>query len=94
MKDFLGCGHPRKMTAACSRVEIIQNLFNLFMCKELSKNVVNTVSIQCIILNEIILCVVTDAMTIVMGHVRLKYLGLEIDDQISIPQISCAYQEQ
>ena len=32
--------------------------------------------------------------TIVIGYIGLKYLGLEIYDQISIPQVGRAYQEQ
>ena len=94
MKDFLGCSHPRKMTATCSRVAIIQNSFSLFMRKALSKNGIYTTTIQCINQNEIVLCVVMDWMTIVMGYVRLKYLGLEIDDQIFIPWVICSYQEK
>ena len=79
VKDFLGCSHPKKMTATCFRVEIIQNLFNFFMCKTLSKNGVYTMSIQRIIQNEIIPRVVTDAMKIVTRHVGMKSLGLEIN---------------
>ena len=94
MKDFLGYSHPRKMTATCSRVAIIQNMFNFFMCKASSKDGIDTTSVQCIIQNEIVLCMVTDTMKIVMTYVRLKYLSLEINNQISIPCISCAYEEQ
>ena len=93
-KDFLGYSYPRKMTATCSRVEIIQSRFSLFMCKASSKDGIYTMAVQCNIHNEIVLCVVTYMTMIVMGYVRLKSLGLEIDDQISIPWVSCAYQEQ
>ena len=93
-KDFLGCSHPRKMIATWSRVAIIQNHFNLFMCKASSKNGIYTTLVQCIIQNEIVLCVVMDTAMIVTRYVRLKSLGLDIDDQISIPWVSCAYQEQ
>ena len=59
-----------------------------------SNNGIYTMVVQCIIQNEIVLCELTDTMTILMGYVRLKSLGLEIDDKISIPWVSCAYQEQ
>ena len=48
-KDFLGGSHPRKMTATCSRVAIIKDLFNLFMCKVSFENGIGTTSIQGII---------------------------------------------
>ena len=93
-KDFLGCSHPRKMTATYSILEIIQNHFILFMRKEFSKDRIYSILVQCIIHNELVLCVVMDTTIIAMGYVKLKYLGLDIDDQISIPWVSCAYQEQ
>ena len=92
-KDFLSCSHPKKVTATCSRVAVIQNCFSLFMCKASSKDGIYTTVVQCIIQHKIVLFVVRDMMTIITGHVRMKSLGLEIDDQISIPWVSCAHQE-
>ena len=48
-KDFLGRSNPRKMSATRYRVEIIKDLFSLFMCKASSENGIDTTSIQCII---------------------------------------------
>ena len=35
-----------------------------------------------------------DATPIITGHVGMKSLGLEINDQISIPWVGCADKEQ
>ena len=80
MKDFLGCSHPRKMTATCPRMAVIKNLFNLGMGEASSKNGIYTMSIQCIIEDKIVLCVVTNAPMILTRYSRLKTLCLEIND--------------
>ena len=80
MKGFLGCSHNRKMTTTRSKVGIIKDLFNLFMCKSSSENGIDTMSIQCIIQDKVVLCVVTDTETIVTGYIGLKSLSLEVND--------------
>ena len=82
------------MTATCSRVEIIKDLLSLLMCKASSKNGINTMSIQCIIQDKVVIFMVMDMMTIIMGYIGRKSLSFEINDQISIPWVGCAYQEQ
>ena len=80
MKDFLGCSHPKMMTATCSRVAFIENLFILFMGEASSENVIYTTSIQGIIDDKIVLYVVTNVAMILTIYSRLKTLCLEIND--------------
>ena len=82
------------MTTTCSRVEIIQHMFNLLMGEASPDNIINPTSIQGIIHDEIVFHVVTDMTTIVMGYIWMKYFYLEIDKQISIPWIGSANQEK
>ena len=82
------------MTTTCSRVEIIQQMFNLLVGEASLENRVDPTSIQGIIQDKIVFCVVTDAVTIIARYMQLKMLGLEINQQISIPRISSANQEQ
>ena len=55
------------MTATCSRVTIIQHMFNLLMSEASLKNRVNPMSIQGIIQDEIVFRVVMDMEAIIMG---------------------------
>ena len=73
---------------------VIQNLFNFLMGKASSENGIDTASIQSVIQDEVLFYTVTDTMTIVMGYVEMKYLSMDIDDQISIAWVICSYQEQ
>ena len=59
--------HPRKMAATCSRVEIIQNLFRFLMGKASLDNEIDTTSIQSVIQDEAVFCVVMDTIAVVMG---------------------------
>ena len=54
------------MTATCSRVEIIQHVFSLLMGEASPENGVNTMSIQGVIQDKIVLHVVTDAAMIIV----------------------------
>ena len=65
-KDFLGCSHPRQMTTTCSRVAIIQHMFIFLMNEASPKNRINPMSIQGIIEDEVVFCVVTDTTVIIM----------------------------
>ena len=44
-EDFMGCIHPREMTATCSGVVFIENLFILVMSEASSENGVYTTPI-------------------------------------------------
>ena len=55
------------MTATCSRVAIIQHLFNFLMGEALLENRINPTSIQGIIQDEVVFHVVTDIAVIAMG---------------------------
>ena len=79
-KDFLSCSQPREMTATCPRMVVIKNLFSLVMGEALSENGIYTMSIQGIIKDKIVLCVVTNTSMILMRYSRLKTLCLEIND--------------
>ena len=68
MKDILSCIHPRKMTATCSRVVVIQNLFSFLVAKASLENEIDTTSIQSLIQDEVVFFMVTDTTTIVMGY--------------------------
>ena len=81
------------MIATCSRVAIIQHMFNLLMGEVSPENRINPTSIQGIIQDEVIFHVVTDTAAIITGKMQLKYLCLELNKKISIPRISSANQE-
>ena len=66
-KDLFGCSHPRQMTTTCSKVEIIQPMFNLLMGEASPENRFNPTSIQGIIQDEVVFCVVTDIAAIITG---------------------------
>ena len=68
--------------------------YSFLMGKASPENGINTTSIQSVIQDEVLFCVVKDTTTIIMGYSGLKYLCLEINEQISIPWVSNAYQEQ
>ena len=55
------------MTATCSRVVIIQHLFSFLMNKASPENRIDTMSIQSVIQDKVVFCVVTDIAMIVMG---------------------------
>ena len=61
------------------------------MGKASPKNGIDTMSIESVIQDEVVFCVVTDTATIVMGESRMKTLCLEIDEQIYKPWVSSAY---
>ena len=44
-KDFLGCGHPREVTATSAKVTIVENAFSLFVNQTSPKNGVNTTAV-------------------------------------------------
>ena len=79
-QDLLSCSHPRKMTATCAKMAVIKNLFNLVMGEASSENGIYTTSIQGIIEDKIVLCVVTNATMIFTRYSRMKTLCLEIND--------------
>ena len=63
------------------------------MSEALPKNGVNPTSIQGIMQDEVVFHVVTNVVAINMSQMWLKMLGLEINQQISIPRISSANKE-
>ena len=72
----------------------IQHLFSFLTCEASPKNRIDPTSIQGVIQYEVVFCVVMDTATIVTVYIWLKSLCLEINEQISIPWVSSAYQEQ
>ena len=55
------------MTATWSRVAIIQHMFSLLMGEASTENRVDPMSIQGIVQDEVVLCVVTDTTVIIAG---------------------------
>jgi hypothetical protein len=89
----LGCGHPRKVTAIGAKVTIVQNAFSLCMNQTSSKDSVNTMTIQGVADDKITMRKVVNTSTLFMGSVRLKTLGLEVKEDVSIPRIRGADEE-
>jgi hypothetical protein len=90
----LGCGHPRKVTATGSKVTVVQNVFNLCMNQTSLKDSVNTTVIQGFTDDEITTRMVANMSTLFMRSVRLKTLGLEVKEDVSIPRIRGADEEK
>jgi hypothetical protein len=90
----LGCGHPRKVTTTGSKVIVIQNAFNLCMNQTSSKDSINTTAIQGVADDKITTRMVVNMSTLFTESVRLKALGLEIKEDVSIPRIRGADEEK
>jgi hypothetical protein len=83
----LGCGHPRKVSAIDAKVKIVQNTFDLCMNQTSLKDGVNTTVIQYVIDDKITTRMVANTSTLFAGSVRLKALGLEVKEDVSVPGI-------
>ena len=81
------------MIAECSRVAMIQHLFNFLMGEALLENRIDPTFIQGAIQDEVVFCMVMDTVAIIMGWSGMKYLFLETNEKISILLFSSAYQE-
>jgi hypothetical protein len=90
----LGCGHPRKVTATGSKVTVIQNAFSLCMNQTSSKDSINTTTIQGVADDKITTRMVENTSMLFTGSVRLKALGLEVKEDVSIPRIRGADEEK
>ena len=68
-------------------MKIVQNTFNLHMNQTLLKDSINTMEIQGVVDNKVMTRMVANTSTLFTGNVRLKALGLEIKEDVSIPRI-------
>jgi hypothetical protein len=75
------------VTAIGSKVTIVQNMFSLFMNQTSSKDSINTMAIQGVADDKVTKRMVANTSTLFTGSVRLKTLGLEVKEDISIPRI-------
>ena len=82
------------MTATSAKVTIIQNVFDLCMNQTSSKDSINTTTIQGVADDKITTRMVANTSTLFMGNVRLKKLGLEVKEDVSIPRIKGADEEK
>ena len=82
------------MTPTGAKVTIVQNAFNLFVNQTSPKNSVNTTTIQSVTEDEITARVVTDASTLFSRDVWLKMLGLKVEENVSIPRVRGADEEE
>jgi hypothetical protein len=90
----LGCGHPGKVTTTSAKVTIVQNTFNLFVNQTSSKNGVNTTVVQGVAEDEVTTRVVTYTSTLFSRDVWLKTLGLKVKEDVSIPGVRGADEEE
>jgi hypothetical protein len=82
------------VTATGSKVIVIQNAFSLCMNQTSSKDNINTTVIQSVADDKITMRMVVNTSTLFTGSVRLKALGLEIKEDVSIPRIRGADEEK
>jgi hypothetical protein len=75
------------VTAIGSKVTVIQNTFNLCMNQTSSKDSINTMAIQGVTDDKIMTRIVANTSKLFTGSVRLKALGLEVKEDVSIPRI-------
>ena len=75
------------MTATSSKVIVIQNAFSLFMNQTSSKDSINTMVIQGVTDDKVTTRMVANTSTLFTGSVRLKMLGLEVKEDVSVPRI-------
>jgi hypothetical protein len=81
------------VTATGSKVTVVQDTFNLRMNQTSSKDSINTTVIQGVVDDEITTRMVANTLTLFTGSVRLKALGLEVKEDVSVPRIRCADEE-
>jgi hypothetical protein len=74
-------------------VTVIQNAFSLCMNQTSSNDSVNTMVIQGVADDKVTTRMVANTLTLFTGSVRLKELGLEIKEDVSIPRIRGANEE-
>ena len=58
------------------------------------QNFINTMMVQCIIDDKIVLGVMMNMMMFISGYVRLEELSLEIENQVSIPGVRHTNEER
>jgi hypothetical protein len=75
------------MTATCSRVTVIQISLSLIIGETSSENRVNTATIKSDTENYVLTSLILYMTTVHTRKVKLESLSLEIDDNISIPNI-------
>jgi hypothetical protein len=90
----LGCGHPGKVTATSAKVTIVLNAFSLFVNHTSPKNGVNTTAVQSVTVDEVTARVVMYASTLFSRDVWLKKLGLKVKEDVSIPRVRGADEEE
>jgi hypothetical protein len=83
-KNLLGCFQPRKMTATCSSVIVIQDNLCFFLSKTSSKNAIYTSTIQSVIKDEIVSRLVSYSLTLIMRRRSGVLQSLKIHKYISI----------
>jgi hypothetical protein len=82
------------VTATSAKVTIIQNVFSLFVNQTSSKNGVNTTAVQSVAEDEVTVRVVMYASTLFSRDVWLKTLGLKVKEDVSIPRVRGADEEE
>ena len=82
------------MIATGSKVIVIQNAFSLYMNQTSSKDSVNTTVIQGVTDDKIMTRMVANTSTLFTLSVRLKALGLEVKEDVSVPRIRGADEEK
>ena len=66
---------------------IIQNFLGLLMGEMTSEDRINTMMMNCVVSYDIMVSLVPNTTLIKMSGSNLRSLGMEIDDDISIPWI-------
>jgi hypothetical protein len=82
------------VTATGSMMTIIQNALSLCMNQTSSKDSVNTTAIQGVVDDKITTRMVVNTSTLFMENVRLKVLGLEVKEDVSVPRIRGVDEEE
>jgi hypothetical protein len=75
------------MTATCSRVTVIQRFLIFIVGETLSKYGIITTMIKGITNDNVLMGLIPDMKTIYTRKIMLEILGLEIDDNISVPYV-------
>ena len=87
MQFFLASGYPKTMIATFSRMEIIQNRIGFIMSNTLLQHHINTMVIQDITNNKILMGLMENTLMVIFRQFKKKMPRLKIYEDISIPSV-------
>jgi hypothetical protein len=82
------------MTATCSRMTVIESFLSFIIGKTLLKYGINNTAVKGITKDNVLTGLIPNATTIYTRNIEPESLGLEINDNVSIPDVVKTYQKE